>query len=118
LKRATDLGAKVQFRAAPIDVALREDRAELKLDNASTVAGRIVLIADGCASRTAELAQLDTAAALRNAACCFATLPARRAKPGVELVIGQGRAPQLIVIVRRTETIRLMLLTRDFATPA
>lgn len=118
LRQARDAGADVLQKAGPEALALGEDRAVLRLSDGREAAGRLVLIADGADSPTARLANL---AMLRQgiepARCAYAVFESPKTAGALEVVIGASRAAQVAALARVGKQTRLMLLTRDYATP-
>lgn len=100
------------------ELNLGEDRAILCLSDGRTAAGRVVLIADGAASPTAQMAYLATAAQQSGVPQgAFADYETKQQVARLDVVIGANRAGRLATIVRLGETICVGLVTRAVEEP-
>lgn len=119
LEAARAAGARVLRRTTVEQVHLGEAQAELRLSDGDTVAGQVVLIADGAASPTARMVHLSAARQVpATCTCAHATFETAEPEVGLDVVLGAGRALRLVTIARSRARIRVMLVTHDTATPA
>ncbi len=123
LKQAEAGGVRVVRGASVQRLQLGESAAALELSNGTTVTGQVVLIADGAASPTAELAHLGAARRVASGAACALALWDRfetGATPGkgLDLVLGAIQGLKVATIACAGEQLRVELMTRDHSSPA
>ena len=112
-------GIAVQRRTSVQALHLGEAAATLRLSTGCTVVGQLVVIADGVASPTAELARVAAAREMaRPQACAVAVFPTPRPGSGMDVVLGTGRGLKLATITRGRDELRVSLLTHDASAPA
>jgi flavin-dependent dehydrogenase len=119
LRRATKAGAHVLRDVAPRELDLTEDRAVLHLGAGREACGRILLVADGAASPTARLANLTSAAQLRDVPqCLFVEYETQRKETRLDVAVGANRAGQIATVVRFDKTVSVAITTRATDVPA
>jgi flavin-dependent dehydrogenase len=118
LKQATKAGAHALRGIEPQALDLTEDRVVLHLADGREVAGRLLLIAEGAASPTARMANLITAAQMRDAPqCLFAEYETKQNETRLDVAVGANRAGQVASIVRLGRTVSLTITTRAADVP-
>lgn len=114
--RAAAVAAGAVLRSAGVrELALGDAAVRLALEDGSTVSAGVVLLTDGPASPAAALARLPSARPATGLTCARATVQTRAAETGLHVVLGGGRAMQLITIVRRGQRAEIALLAREAA---
>lgn len=111
-------GAQIRQSVTADRLHLGETSATLDLTDGSSVAGQVVIIADGASSRTASMAQLR--AVQWTETSCAAALGVLDVEPGedsLDVVLGAGRALKLAAIARSGHQVRASLMTHDRSTP-
>jgi flavin-dependent dehydrogenase len=122
LKAAAAGGADVRRGVRAEQLELGEATVTLRLSDGKTVAGQVVLIADGAGSVTARSVQLAGGTQSgRSGACAQAVLQTAAAAPAnaeLDVVVGAGGGLKLATLVRRGSCLRITLLTYDESAPA
>jgi len=102
------LGVEVQ------ELRLGEDQAAAELSDGRVVNGKLVLIADGIDSPTAQLANVAAAGTQGHLARCVSVeSEGPKAQSGLEVVIGSRRVGQLATLLRVRRRQHLSMLTRE-----
>ena len=118
LKQATKAGAHALRGIELRGLDLAEDRVVLSLGDGRRASGRIMLIADGAASSTARMANLVSAAQMRDVPrCLFMEYETSEKKARLDVAVGANRAGQLATIVHLGKTISLAITTRAADVP-
>lgn len=117
LEAAGAAGVEVLRPATAASVSLGETAASVTLADGRGVTGRVALIADGAASRTARAARFPTPAA-EGAAAAVAVLAVPESKPGLDVILGAGGALRVATVAQGGGHARIALLTHDLDTPA
>lgn len=113
LDAAERAGATLRSPATPAGVTLGEDRVTLRFEDGSSVAGRILLIADGALSSTARIANLVPAGRQPEAARSISCEgPPTKGHTGLDIVIGATRILQVAAVTRTADRTRVTLHTR------
>jgi flavin-dependent dehydrogenase len=118
MAQAATAGVEVLQGVSPTAVNLGESCAVAVLSDGREVRGRILLIADGIDSRTAPLANMRSAARVRDlprSLHVVSSIDGREA--ALDVVLGGGRAAQLVTLVRAAGQLRLSFVTRDSSSP-
>jgi len=111
---ARQAGAVLRSGCGPRDLALGEESVRLTLDDGTLVRGRVVLIADGTFSDTAQRANLAPAGQSPGMTICLhATCAAPRGSGSLHVVLGASRSGQLATFVCTPQTVSVSLATRD-----
>lgn len=102
------LGVEVQ------ELRLGEDQAAAGLSDGQVVNGKVVLIADGIDSPTAQLANIAAAGTQGHLTRCVSVeFEGPKAQRGLKVVIGPRRVGQLATLVRAGRRQHLSMLTRE-----
>ena len=113
LGAATSAGAAALHGSAVVDVHLGEEQATLHLSDGRTVAGRVVLIADGALSPTARLANLTCAGQQRDLPqCLFAQYDTSESRARLDVAIGASRAGRVATVARLGTTVTVFALAQ------
>jgi menaquinone-9 beta-reductase len=119
LTAAQKAGADVVTQAAATEMQLRDGGVHLHLATGKTVEAGVLLIADGWPSTGAQLARFPAAQSdAAGGSAATATLPAKKAGRGLEIVLCAGRCVRLATIVRADSKIQVTLHTSDRSSPA
>lgn len=118
LKQATTAGANALHGVAVRDLNLAEDRVVLHLSNGREVAGRVMLIADGVDSPTGQMANLASAAWMRDVPqCLFVQYETKESAARLDVAVGASRTGQLATIVRSGKIVNLTIIMRSATIP-
>lgn len=119
LEAARRAGAEVRTGAEVTALHLGEDAVAADTRAGAAAEGQIALLADGASSQTAGAAHLLPAQRIAGTGGgVLATWDVATDAPGVEVLIGAGRALRVATIVRGAGRIRLYAHTRDTTSPA
>lgn len=114
LAAARAAGTHVLPRTTVLEVCLGEADVTLRLSDGQAVAGQVVLVADGAASPTARMIQVAASREVPSAsACAYAVCETKIPDPGLDVVLGTGRALRLAAIARSPTQVRVLLFTHD-----
>ncbi len=118
LAAARRAGAQVQTEAEVTALHPGEDAVSAEIRSGDIADGQIALLADGASSQTAAAAHLLPAQQIAGpGGGVLATWDVPSAEPGVEVLIGAGRALRVATIVRGAGQVRLYAHTRDTTAP-
>lgn len=106
-------GAQVFAQATLSGITLGEDRVSLRFENGQSVAGRVLLAADGALSAAARFANLAPAGRQPEVARSISSEgPAMKGQSGLDIVIGAARILQVAAVTRTGERTRVTLNTK------
>jgi flavin-dependent dehydrogenase len=120
IKAACKAGAELLRPATVEGLQLGEHSADVYLSDGRSVAGTVVLIADGADSTVAALANLATTRqVVAQEGCASVTLEPSTDEARLDVVLGGGSSGmRLITVARDATTTRVTLLTRNAVSPA
>jgi flavin-dependent dehydrogenase len=118
LALAREAGAEVLLDAQTEELQLGEEEVRLSLSHDRQARGRVLLISDGLASRTAELARL-TAACESDGVSPYAEMlfDAPAGQTGLDVIIGARRSLQTAVVTRSGQRGRIRLTSQEPGAP-
>ncbi|MBN2445255.1 MAG: FAD-binding protein [Phycisphaerae bacterium] len=106
-------GVVIRSGVRPVALDLSETCATLLIEGGVAARGKVLLIADGPRSQLARQANLGPRTTGDfHTWCVHAVAVTRKASPGLDVVIGGGRAAQLGIIVRTENAVRVTVVGR------
>jgi len=119
LQRAAAGGAHVKCGVHVEQVQLGESAVSLRLSDGSTASGQVLLIADGAASPTAELAHLGAARRVGGGlTCAAAVVSTDQPGTGLDVVLSAGPETKVATFAHGPDHLRVVVVSRDEAQPA